>query len=169
MELDRNQHQGLFGEIFIRALAVAAGMTVSKTEPDVTGDDFTLGYPGELSGVVYPKVEVQVKSWSRPKYDDDFWRYPMRVAHFNMLAGANYALPRFLFLVIVPDDISEFTMAEPRQLFLRHSAYWTSFRDHKRIDPIKQQSVTIQVPRRNILTVPSLLDLTKSAFPMEVA
>jgi hypothetical protein len=62
MGLDPNQHQRLFGESFVRALASAAGLIVSRAELDVTGDDFTISYKGVLGNTRHPKSDVQVKS-----------------------------------------------------------------------------------------------------------
>lgn len=44
MGLDPNQHQGLFGESFVRVLASAAGLIVSRAELDVDGCDFTISH-----------------------------------------------------------------------------------------------------------------------------
>ncbi len=50
MGLDRNQHQGLFGESFVRVLASAVGLIVARAELDVTGDDFTISHTGVIVG-----------------------------------------------------------------------------------------------------------------------
>lgn len=157
--MDRNTRQGAFGEIFVRALAVASGVTIAKSEPDVTGDDFTFGYPGTLGGISFPKVDVQVKSWSRPISDDRFWSYPMQVKHFNNLAGNTYLLPRFLVLVVVPDEPDQYAIGEHCRLVLRHSAYWVSLRSLSRLDTTTKTKVTVKVPKTNLLTTTSLLGL----------
>lgn len=48
MGLDPNQHQGAFGESFVRVLASAAGLTVARADLDVDGCDFTIGHNGVL-------------------------------------------------------------------------------------------------------------------------
>jgi hypothetical protein len=119
MGLDRNQHQGLFGESFVRVLASAAGLIVARAELDVAGEDFTISYKGVLGHTRHPKIEVQVKSWSRPVCRGEQWQYHLRARHFNELAGADFALPRFLILVIVPDDCTDYATVSPDSVHLR--------------------------------------------------
>ncbi|MFD5089472.1 DUF4365 domain-containing protein [Amycolatopsis thailandensis] len=157
--LDPKSHQGAFGEAFVRTLGVAAGLTVAKSEPDVTGDDFTFGYPGSLGGVFFPKMDVQVKSWSRPAEKRGEWSYRMTVDHFNNLAGRNYSLPRFLVLVVVPPDARDYVHAEQQGLLLRHAAYWVSLREEERVDTSTAATVAVSVPKANLLTVDVLLKL----------
>jgi len=55
MGLDPNQHQGLFGESFVRVLASAAGLIVARAELDATGDGFTISHKGMLGPTRHPK------------------------------------------------------------------------------------------------------------------
>lgn len=166
--LHRNLHQGMFGEAFVRVLAAAAGLTVAKAEPDVTGDDFTLGYPGPLAGLRNPKIDVQVKSRARPRVDwrrPGQWAFRMKAHHFNELAGNDYALPRYLFLVIVPDNYDEYVTASPRAFSLQYCAYWASLQDRERVDPTQRTSVTVEVPADNLLSVEALTRLLEYRRP----
>jgi hypothetical protein len=156
MGLDRNQHQGLFGESFVRVLASAAGLIVARAELDVAGEDFTISYKGVLGHTRHPKIEVQVKSWSRPVCRGEQWQYHLRARHFNELAGADFALPRFLILVIVPDDCTDYATVSPDSVHLRRSAYWRSLRDRERVDVDPNTKVPVPVPRANLLTVHAL-------------
>ncbi|SHG63645.1 DUF4365 domain-containing protein [Streptoalloteichus hindustanus] len=167
MTLDRRQHQGLFGEVFVRALAVAAGLTVAKTDPDVTGDDFLFGYPGQLAGTYFPRIEVQVKSWSRPNNGSPFWRYPMKVEHYNNLVYRTL-IPRFLILVIVPENADQYVIGTHGHLRLQHAAYWASFTGRPEIDPRRRSTVTAEVPRTNLLTAGKLVELFEDSPPGEV-
>lgn len=157
--LDRNTHQGSYGESFIRTLGAAAGFTVTKPEPDVAGIDFHIAGTEEVDDD-YPLIKVQVKSWSNPKYDAESWHFRgINEKQFNVLAGRR-AVPTFLFLVIVPSDVREYACADPRNLRLSHSAYWMSLADHpKIIDPDPRRSVRVDVPRSNLLTVGTFTDL----------
>lgn len=163
--LDPNSHQGAFGEAFVQTLGVAAGLTVAKSQPDVTGDDFTFGYPGSLGGVYFPKIDVQVKSWSRPAEKRGKWSYRMTVDHFNNLAGTNYLLPRFLVLVVVPPDARDYAHVEQQGLLLRYAAYWVSLREHERVDASTAATVAVSVPKANLLTVEALLMLLGGPLP----
>ena len=43
MRYGRYNHQGYFGESFVRVLASAAGLVAGKQDIDVTGVDFSIG------------------------------------------------------------------------------------------------------------------------------
>ncbi len=46
MRYGRYNHQGYFGESFVRVLASAAGLVAGKQDIDVTGVDFSFDFPG---------------------------------------------------------------------------------------------------------------------------
>ena len=156
MGYGRYNLQGYFGESFVRVLASAAGLIASKEDVDVMGVDFSFGYPGSRGTTRFPKIEVQVKSWSRAAGPVDAWHYPMRVAHYNDLAGDDYCVPRFLFLVVVPEDVDRYTQADDEALRLRHCGYWVSLAGQAPIDAQQQKTITVRVPKRNLLTVSAL-------------
>src|SRR5947208_1796380 len=124
--LDQRTYQGYYGEAFVRALAASAGLIVSRPDLDVTGEDFSIGYPGMRGSLRHPRIEVQVKSWSNPGGSLATWRYRMRVEHFNELAGDMFYLPRYLFLVVVPDDTARYSRATDDALQLHRAGYWAS-------------------------------------------
>lgn len=159
--LDQWIHQGYHGEAFVRALAASAGLVAARADLDVTGEDFTIGHPGRLGSLRHPKIEVQVKSWSTPTGNRSVWRYRMRADHYNELAGGDFYLPRYLILVIVPADPERYAISTPDALRLHHAGYWASFANRPTI--ADQDTVTVDVPRSNLLTVASLQALLISA------
>lgn len=156
MRFEKYNHQGYFGECFVRVLTGAAGLIAGELDVDVTGVDFFINEPGTRGTVRYPKIEVQVKSWHAPRGDSESWHYEMKVPHFNDLAGDGFQVPRYLFLVIVPPDAPEYTQAEPQALHLRHCAYWASLAKLRPIDERAQKKTTVRVPKQNVLTVQEL-------------
>lgn len=156
MTYTRYNHQGYFGESFVRVLVSAAGLIAGQQDVDHTGVDFSIDFPGTRGTARFPKIEAQVKSWSIPKGSDLHWHYPMDVKNYNDLAGEGFAVPRYLFLVIVPADVQQFADADETAMRLRYCGYWTSLRDQPLIDPDAQQKVTVRVPKKNLLTVSGL-------------
>jgi hypothetical protein len=169
MGYGRSNLQGYFGESFVRVLASAAGLIASKEDLDVMGVDFTLGLPASRGTTRFPKIEVQVKSWSRAAGPAEAWHYPMRAAHYNDLAGAGYCVPRYLFLVVVPEDVDRYTQADDEALRLRHCGYWASLADQAPIDAQQQKTITVRVPKRNMLTVSALRALMTPVPAQRVA
>ncbi|MGH3192459.1 MAG: DUF4365 domain-containing protein [Streptosporangiaceae bacterium] len=158
--LDQNNHQGWYGESFIRALAAAAGLQISKVEPDCTGIDFMIRATRQIDGD-FPAVMVQVKSWSVPVERSGGWRYDrLTQKRFNALAGRNRRFPTFLFLVIVPSETTLYASADEAALRLSRAAYWLSLADYEQIpDAACDRRVPVVVPRQNLLTVQTLVAL----------
>ena len=156
MSYGKYNHQGYFGESFVRVLVSAAGLIAGQQDIDHTGVDFSIDFPGTRGTARFPKIEAQVKSWSSPKGDDLHWRYPMDVNHYNNLAGEGFSVPRYLFLIIVPADVLEFAEVDEQSLRLSHCGYWASLGDRLIVDAAERRRVTVHVPKRNLLTVAGL-------------
>jgi hypothetical protein len=90
------------------------------------------------------------------------WRYSgLTEKRFNALAGPK-RIPRFLFLVIVPPNVSDYAYSDDDFLQLKRAAYWVSLMDHERfVEPSCKRRVSVIVPRRNLLTVESLTALVE--------
>lgn len=159
MTYTRYNHQGYFGESFVRVLVSAAGLIAGQQDVDHTGVDFSIDLPGVRGTARFPKIEAQVKSWSSPKDDGAHWQYPMDVHHYNNLAGEGFAVSRYLFLIIVPADVSRFAHVDESALRLSHCGYWASLRQLPELDPATRRRVTVRVPKRNLLTVSALRSL----------
>ncbi|CAM5349633.1 hypothetical protein SALBM135S_09226 [Streptomyces alboniger] len=158
-----NGHKGEFGEQFVQALAIAADLNVSKSR-DRLGVDWELTRPGFGGTRRFPRISAQVKCWDRPTDEGDAWRYPLRVHNFNLLAGPDFYEPRFLFLVVVPPDASDWIEADHEGLILRHAAYWACFHDVPQLDRPKNSTYTVSVPKANLLTVETLHSLFGPQF-----
>jgi hypothetical protein len=164
LSLDRNNHQGLFGEFFVQALAAAAGYIIAKPFPDLIGSDLLILGSREINDD-FPLARVQVKSWSRPQGNDNAWHYRLTEKQFNALAGPR-TVPAFLVVVVVPPSAGEYTHADPHRLRMHRAAYWASLADRTKIDdPSGSRHVPVPVPRQNLLTVDSLAALFSCPVP----
>jgi hypothetical protein len=162
MPLTRQTHQGLHGEGFVFAMACAAGLQAMRPIYDVDGVDWTIGHSGALGSVRSPKIEVQVKTWSKPPLTKDaVWRYPLSVKHFNALAGPGFAIPRFLVLVTVPPSATRYATCNAVKMSLCHAAYWVSLADRAVLPEGEgeRKTVIVEVPQGNLLTPESLVAL----------
>jgi hypothetical protein len=165
LPLGDSGHQGDFGETFIRALAAAANLDALRADRDRVGVDWTLRYPGPSGRRGFPLIDAQVKSWSDPRGNDLHWRYPLEVKNFNWLAGSEYLVPRFLFLVVVPRSSVSWTDISPERLLLRHAAYWACFHGMLPLPGRKRTSTyTVPVPRANLLDIRALHGLFGDEF-----
>jgi hypothetical protein len=164
--LDGRNHQGKFGQDYVRVLASAAGLLVYEFDLDRDGIDLGLRFPGPLSDAASPGIEVQVKSWSTPRPSAGSWRYDgLYEDQFNKLAG-DYAIPRYLFLVHVPSDRRSYADVGPDGMLLRYQGYFQSFQHEPRIaQPDGKRRRPVLVPTANVLTVRALHGLVHPRLP----
>jgi hypothetical protein len=161
MALNRNVHQGLHGEGFIHALACAGGFTTSRMNVDLDGVDWQIAYPGPRGTQRSPRIEVQVKTSMAAEVRDGMIHHRLRVEHFNHLAGVGFQIPRFLTLVSVPADATEYAVCTDEHMRLSTAAYWLSLADREVLPAASASpaSLVVQVPLRNLLTVTTLRHL----------
>ena len=156
--MNKSVHQGLHGEGFVYALACAGGFTTSRMNLDVDGVDWQVAHPGWHGFTRSPKIELQVKSSSAPVLKDGAIQHRLKISHFNHLAGNGYQIPRFLSVVIVPPEPGEYALCTDKHMRLGTAAYWVSLADRETLptEPGRPESVLVEVPRRNLLTVTAL-------------
>src|SRR4051794_37355328 len=129
--LDANNHRGKFGEDYIRVLASAAGLTVYKDDIDFDGVDLGIRLPRPGRGWS-KSIEVQVKTTSAP-----LWKGPellfdgLNQSQFNRLAGPDFTVPRYLFVVTVPRDASAYADLFTAGMLLRNIGCFLSLRDEQ--------------------------------------
>ena len=156
--LDARSHQGKFGEDYIRVLASAAGLLVSQDDLDHDGVDFCIKLPGPSPRGWSPRIDVQVKTSSRPKQRAAAFDFDgLNQRQFNKLAGPDYVVPRFLFLVVVPAKSDQYAALNTGGLLLRDVGYYVSLRDRMPVDkPRGDRHIRVTVPTANVLTVTTL-------------
>lgn len=152
MGLNRWQHQGLFGETFIRALASAAGLIVTRVDLDVTGEDFTITGKGVLAGKRHPKIDMQIKSWSNPAERGRRLGLSSAGRAFQRVGRCGLFVAAVSYCGNRTEGARPVCVAEPERLLLNHAAYWVSLQDKACIDPAARTMVTVRVPKANLVT-----------------
>ncbi|MEU8524539.1 DUF4365 domain-containing protein [Streptomyces sp. NPDC048629] len=153
--MEHNNHQGWYGETFVAAIAAAAGFQVAVPYPDI-GKDLILGRDHED-----PELDVQIALQVKTRRVGDFtstaggFKISLSADRFNRLRGRRQ-VPCYLVMVIVPEEPADYIEVRGRALTLRHSAYWVSLEHHRLPIQQGQKSVTVTVPRENLLTIEAL-------------
>ena len=160
---DRPHHLGLglavalaqeqFSKAFILALAALAGCAAAEPAPDVDSIDWTLSCRLPRR----PKLDLQVKSTRLATPEGDHIPYALKRKNYDDLSLPNLLAPRLLVLVLVPEDPAHWLSCSAEQIVLRHGAYWLSLAAAPARD--NESSVTVHVPRANLLTVEALSGL----------
>lgn len=161
--LDAQNWQGWFAENYVRALASAAGLLVHRPEPDHDGVDLGFRVPDRLGRVSFPQLEAQIKSWSAPRRTDSALHFRgLTEVQFNRLAGRDYQVRRYLFVVLVPKEPARYASFATDGMTLRQLAYFRCLEDERRFDdPRHDRKPLVQVPLGNVLTVRSLQELLR--------
>jgi Domain of unknown function (DUF4365) len=156
--LDHNNHQGKFGEEYVRALGSAAGLIISTYNADLHGVDLGFHWPGHLGVKAFPSIEVQVKSWSNPDRSGAYWNFRgLSEVQFNKIAGNDYQKPRYLFLIVVPKDTDAYTDVIPDGMLLRYQGFYVSLHTESRIEqPDSNRRRPVLIPLGNVLTASTL-------------
>lgn len=94
-------------------------------------------------------IDFQLKATSQclPDANDQF-SYSLRKPHYDKLRTTTIAAPRFLALLILPQDESQWLSLSPEQLVCRNCLYWQSLRN---APDIEGASKTIYVPKNQVL------------------
>lgn len=152
--MEHNNHQGWYGETFVAAIAAAAGFQVAVPYPDI-GKDMILGRDHED-----PELDVQIALQVKTRRIGDLdvtdgLKITLTIDQFKRLRGRRQ-VPCYLVVVLVPQDPVAYIRVSERELILWHSAYWVSLEDRPLPIQQGQKSVTVTVPRENLLTVDAL-------------
>jgi hypothetical protein len=133
--------QECFGDAFLLAVAALAGCDTALRRPDYDGVDWT------ISCKLFsrrPKIDIQMKTWTGDDGLGDQIRYPLKRKNYDSLILTDVLVPRVLVLVTVPKD--------PQKWIATLAGL--SATDN-------ETTVTVCVPRKNVLTVQVLQELMK--------
>ncbi|KAA2261857.1 DUF4365 domain-containing protein [Solihabitans fulvus] len=161
--LDSRNHQGKFGADYIRVLASAAGLTWAEDDVDLDGIDLCIKLPGRTPRGFSPRIDVQVKTTSRLATQHGCVTFDgLDHVQFNKLAGSEFVVPRYLFVVHVPRDAASYADLSTSGLLLRHIGYYLSLRDRQPVAADRHRHIRVKLPLGNVLTATSLRALVVS-------
>ena len=155
MELGQRKEQ--FSHAFVRAVAAAAGFSVSLPGVDYESVDMTLS-GGTSEGLTCPpRIDLQLKCSSRELVRGDQVIYPLDLKNYNELKISEVLVPRLLVIVLVPSSESEWIQQTEGELSMRRCGYWLSLLGMP--DTTNSANVSVRLPRANIFDVSALRGL----------
>lgn len=147
--------QEQFSKAFIMAIASLAGCAAAEPRPDDDSVDWTLSCKLPRR----PKLDLQVKSVSRPVEIETVFRYSLKRKNYDELTPTDLLAPRLLILVIVPAEPAYWLALSEEALVLRHCAFWASLRG---LPPSSNsRSVTVEVQPANLFDVEALAGIMR--------
>ena len=144
---------------YLRAVAAQAQVTFELRHRDENSIDVHLSKQTttEDGNEFYAMFNVQLKAtFSGYIETDTTIHYPLNVKNYNDLRrpASNSII---LCLLILPDDCSNWISQTPEELCLKKCMYWLSLKDYPETQ--NTTSVTVEIPKTNIVTVEALLNM----------
>jgi hypothetical protein len=146
-----------FSYAFISTIVAAAGyaMPPPTRSLDNAGIDVIVTAPGEVGTALSPRFDAQVKCTSISSYiKKKHFNYPLAVHNYTRLIHPNPCATQLLIVVYIPKDLTRWTDMTEDGNILRHCAYWISLKG--KASTTNKETVTIPIPRENLLTPQSL-------------
>src|SRR5438046_533103 len=144
------QQMEQFSLAYVRAVAAAAGVNVSRPEVDDDSVDIMFSVKSVVGRPQPPLLEVQVKCTAAPIARGQSIRFPLKIKNYNDLIGDRY-VPRILIVVAVPKPVRDWLTQDEKSLVLRRCGYWVSLAGEP--ETANSTSVTVEVPRTQLFSV----------------
>ncbi|MFG6447676.1 DUF4365 domain-containing protein [Roseateles sp. BYS180W] len=161
--MNANLQKEEFQYACVSAMAAHAGLNRGDFRVDEDSVDVSfkgLGYGGH-GRRRNPIIEFQLKCSSQDLIKGDVIKFELKVKNYNELRGDDVMVPKYLVLMLVPEDRKTWIGGDDNWLHLPHSCYWLSLRDYP---PTKNQtSVVVDVPLAQRVTTDTLLAMMSAA------
>lgn len=157
-ELPLNERKAIFGVVYLRAVAAVAGYGAGVPESDYDSVDLIVS---SKEGKRH-RLEFQVKCTAAELPQGDDFPFRLEKKNYDELR-IDTITPRLLLVVLVPDEPEAWLRQSERRMNLRRSGYWLSLRGLD--ESPGQSSITVRVPRVNLLTPSALRALMVGGIP----
>jgi len=112
----------------LQAVTTVAGYSLYKPFVDDDSVDWGVAAKGGIGPIRAPRLELQLKSTSRDIQDDNSIRYPLKLKNYDDLRMDNFAIPRILVVVLIPETPEDWLTQSETELCIRNCGYWSSLR-----------------------------------------
>ena len=150
--MDQNQQRARFSLSYIEAVASHAGFQVVETKVDHDSVDGALIADFGRR----PRIEFQAKATARNLVRETHVQFPLPVKNYEDLRIETIN-PRILIVLIMPKALHEWVSQTDDELCMRHCAYWMSLKGRPATP--NTSSVTVKVPKKNVLDSKQLTDM----------
>lgn len=155
MTIEQQKEQ--FSYAYVRAVAALAGVGVMKPEVDDDSVDLCFKKKGGRGAGRSPQLDAQIKCTASAPLSGVTIGYPLKIKNYDDLRPTDVCIARILILVIVPDDLVEWSSQSEEELLLRRCGYWISLRGEPEIP--NEATKTVHIPRTAVFGVGALTDI----------
>jgi len=162
--MDPQKQKEEFNYAYVCALGAHAGLNRTSSSVDDDSIDVAFkskGYHGHL--VRSPQIEFQLKCTSQNLVDVDrnVIKFALPRKNYDDLRGADFASPRYLAVLLVPEDVDHWIGHSAEHIELHKKCYWLSLRDCEPTDNVN--TVTVSIPLDQRLTTETLKSMMDRA------
>lgn len=149
---------------YINMLASSCGLIVGRWSQDHDGRDTTLSSSVDYSPDLYgPKIDVQLKCTGQSAVQREgtiAWSLESRT--YDILSRLNRSYPALFCVLVVPVEVGHWLNVDAEGMLARSHMYWQWGSLFPPLKP-ERRVQTVHLPRTNLLTPKSLLELMKEA------
>ncbi|MGX7006040.1 DUF4365 domain-containing protein [Caballeronia sp. KNU42] len=147
-----------FNLAYVHAMATQAGLNTGVMRVDNQSID--LDVDGTCPTAIvnrFPKIRLQLKCTSQKVVKNGIIKFRLPRKNYDDLRDDRLTIPRYLIVLLVPDDPTEWIEHHDQHMSLHNTCYWTD------IQPIadigKKRTVTVDIPLSQRLDTAALLHL----------
>jgi hypothetical protein len=160
--LPTNEMKQQFSFAFLHMVVSAAGCSIKDHRTDYDGVDVTVASSAEYELYYGPQIEIQLKSTAQSALlTEDAMKWDLSAERFGKLTNSKAYVPRFLAVLLVPDDPALWLEQDETRLVTSSCMYWQRA-EELGILPEGQKSRVVRLPRSNILNVMQLQGIMKT-------
>ena len=162
--MDPQRQTEEFNYAYVCALGAHAGLNRTSSSVDDDSIDVAFkgkGYHGRL--VRSPQIEFQLKCTSQDvvSAEGDMIKFPLPRKNYDDLRGTDFASPRYLAVLLVPQELALWIGHNHEYIELHKNCYWLSLRDCEPTE--NEHTVTVSIPLTQRLTSETLRDMMDRA------
>jgi hypothetical protein len=155
-----------FSYAYLHAVAAAAGVAVTRWHVDDDSIDSTLAFRGAGGTVRSPKLDVQLKATSVPKYVDDCITFRLKIKNYDDLIATDLMVPKILLLFVLPKQRDAWITIREQSSLLRHCGYWRSLRGEPKV--VNTANVTVRIQSSDLFTPTTLSSIMQRLMDREL-
>ena len=160
--MDIAQRKEQFSIAYIHTIAAQIGLNTASLSVDNDSVDLILKGKGYAGKIRNPQIELQLKCTSQTSnISQTAIHYPLKLKNYNDLRGNDVLCPRYLVVLLVPENPDDWIYFAETSLTLRNACYWASIRHYPKT--FNKISVSVDIPLSQQLTNHSLSYLMECA------
>lgn len=162
MPLTQNNLKSELSYGVLHAVAARArfGCEIGGRHSDDLGIDARIvvqDYFGEDAPLTNFTLDIQLKATSQQlSFDGERFSFRLTTAHYDKLRSESVVAPRYLVVLLLPENAAEWLELTSEQLICRRCLYWVSLLG---APEVSTQNISVYLPDSQILTPDALREL----------